>query len=79
MRLFMIVEPDEAVSSAGALAERPAPLQRQASVIDGAEEPLDLAIRLRMTRPEQVMRDVQALTGLLESGEAVMVLGNTAS
>jgi hypothetical protein len=77
MRPFVIVEPDEAFHGAIAMREGPAPLEGQALVIDRAKESLDLAVGLGPPRPQQVMHDAQAATGLLESRQPIVVQGMT--
>ena len=53
MRPFMIVEPDEGVHGTEPMRKGPAALQREAFIVDGAEEAFDLAIGLGPTRPSR--------------------------
>src|SRR6476660_926931 len=75
MRPFVIVKPNEAAHRPGAMVECPLALQRQAFIVDRPKEPLDLAIRLGATRPEQMMDDPQALARLLEARQALAMPG----
>ena len=59
MRSFMIVVPDEIVDGATPSCERKERADMETFVVDGAEEALDLPIRLRGVGAQQVMADSQ--------------------
>ncbi len=75
MRPLMIIEPEELLQDPHAGLGGARPTDREALIVDGFDEALDLAIGFGAMRSEQAMLDAGTLTSLLEVGLALRVVG----
>src|SRR5918993_858781 len=73
MRSFMVIEPDEVVHGAASRGEGEERSDVQAFVIDRAEKPFDLPVRLRRVRTKQMMTNTESGAGLLKPRQPLVV------
>src|SRR5688500_2950669 len=75
MRSLVIVVPDEIVDGAASRGKREEGTHMEAFVVDGANKSRDFAVGMSRIRTQEMVRDPEALTVLLKSGQAIVVEG----